>query len=268
MSAGADGESAGKCVIGLALGGGFARGITHIGVLRVFERNSVPVHRIAGVSAGAMIAAAYASGTSLDELEEIAGRMRLSDVAGLMISRVAVASTDRMTKFLMRLLKRYVFEEMQIPLCAIATDLDRVDPVVFRERGDVLIPIRASCAYPGLFHPVRHEGRYLVDGAFSMEIPAAPLRQMNATRVIGVHVDGKNSPAAAKNIFQVVSRCSRILHSRTETQWRRDCDLVIEPDVTCADWNSFSRAQNLIAAGEAAATAALPIIREWLKDEG
>jgi NTE family protein len=249
-------------LIGLALGGGFARGIAHIGVLRVFERYGIPVDLIAGVSAGAIVAAAYASGAALDELAETACRMKLSDFARWRVSRMALATTDRMTTFLTRLLKRHRFEEMKIPLCAVATDLVRGTPVIFCDRGDVIAPVRSSCAYPGLFHPVQYEGSYLVDGAFSMEMPAEPLRRMRATRVIAVHLTVRAWPAGPKNMLDVITRCFGILHSRTEPGWREICDLVIEPEVN-VEWNAFDCTRRLIAAGEEAALAALPRIRAW-----
>jgi NTE family protein len=250
-------------VIGIALGGGFALGIAHIGVLRELERNGIPIDRIAGVSAGAIVAGAYASGSTLDELAEVALRMRLSDIAGFNLSRFAFATTSRMTKFLRRILKCDRFEEMRMPACAVATDLASGDPVIFRGCGDVITPIRSSCAYPGVFRPVEYEGRNLIDGAFSMEMPVAPLRLMGATRVIAVQLAGK-LPARVSNVFELVNRCFRIQRARTETIWRRECDVVIEPDAACGGWRSFDRSQDLIAAGEGAAVAALPTIREWL----
>jgi NTE family protein len=254
-------------VIGVALGGGFARGIAHIGVLRAFERNGIPVDRIAGISAGAIVAGAYASGTGVEELADIALRMKLSDFGNISLSRLAFATTGRMEKFLGRILKCHRFEEMKTPACAVATDLAAGEPVVFRGRGDVITPIRSSCAYPGLFRPVEYEGRYLIDGAFSMEMPVAPLRLMGATRIIAVQLAGKLPPPAS-NIFALVNSCFRILRARSDAIWRRDCDLVIEPDADSAEWNSFDCARNLMAAGERAGLAALPKIREWLSADG
>src|SRR5579863_8378697 len=109
--------------IGLALGGGFARGISHVGVLRVLERENIPLHCITGVSAGAIIAAAYASGATTDEISAIGGAMRFSDVARWSISKLGFAGSERMAAFLRKLLKKWRFEDMHIPLGVIATDL-------------------------------------------------------------------------------------------------------------------------------------------------
>ncbi len=102
--------------IGLALGGGFARGVAHVGILKVLERERIPLHCITGVSAGAMVAAAYASGTNLEEIGRIGCAMRFHDVARWTLGRLGLVGSERMAAFLRRLLKRFSFEEMQIPL--------------------------------------------------------------------------------------------------------------------------------------------------------
>ena len=172
--------------IGLALGGGFARGIAHAGVLRVFEQHGIPLHCITGVSAGAIVAAAYASDAEADEIARIGCSMRFRDVAKWSICRMGVMGSERMKRFLEGLLKTYRFEDMRIPLGVVATDLCTGKAVSFRDTGDVFLPIRASCAYPGLFQPVACDDRLLVDGAMSMEIPAVVARELGATHVISV----------------------------------------------------------------------------------
>lgn len=250
--------------IGLALGGGFARGIAHVGVLRTLERYGVEVACIAGVSAGSIAAAAYASGASVDEIERAARSMRFKDVARWTLSRFGLAETDRMVAFLGRALKTCRFESMQIPLAVVASDLVTGKPAVFRDTGDVCLAIRASCAYPGLFTPVRHEGRYLVDGLISMEVPAAPLRSMGATHVISVALPPAKS-ADPRNVASVMSRCFEILCARTQYEWRRYSSLVLEPDVADVPWDGFGSSSKLIAAGERATEAAMPQIFNWLR---
>src|SRR5437762_1872121 len=102
--------------IGLALGGGFARGIAHVGLLRAFERHGIPLHCITGVSAGSIVAAAYASGARADEIARVASSMRFRDVARWSLCRMGMMGSDRMKRFLQRLLKASRFEEMQLPL--------------------------------------------------------------------------------------------------------------------------------------------------------
>jgi NTE family protein len=249
--------------IGIALGGGFARGIAHAGLLKVFQQHQIPIHCITGVSAGAMVAAAFASGTEPGEIARIGSSMRFADICRWSIGWMGFAASERMKTFLERLLKKYRFEEMPLPLGVIATDLASGEPVSFHGGGDVVLPIRASCAYPGLFHPVKHQNRLLVDGAMSVEVPARLARELGATHVVSVHVPNCEG-TLPRNVFQVVNRCFQILHRRTEESWRKESDLVIDLDVGRVEWDSFSSAPNLIRAGEAAALAALPVIQRWL----
>ena len=250
--------------IGLALGGGFARGIAHAGVLRVFEEHGIPLHCIAGVSAGSIVAAACASGATPDEIVRAGCSMRFADVARWRLGRMGFVASERMARFLGGLLKVHRFEEMRIPLGVLATDLETGNPAIFRDAGDVFFPIRASCAYPGLFQPVSHAGRLLVDGAMAMEVPAQLCRQLGATHVISVHLPAQAGGTAPENMFQVVNRCFQIMQARTEASWRAHSDLVIAPDVRGIPWDGFSSGTRMVEAGEAAARAALAAIQAWL----
>ena len=251
--------------IGLALGGGFARGLAHVGVLQAFQREKIPIDFISGVSAGAIVAAAYASGTDIEDIAKIGCAMRFTDVARWSICRLGLAGSDRMAIFLRRLLKKYTFEDMKIPLGVLATDLSSGLPVLFRDKGDVILPIRASCSYPGLFQPIRHEEHLLVDGAITVEVPALLTRKLGATRVVSVCLPMQAPTVMPHNMFQVVNRCFQILQRRTEDSWRQYSDLVITPDVAGVEWDGFKSGRELIEAGDKAAAAMIPEIREWLK---
>jgi NTE family protein len=250
--------------IGLALGGGFARGIAHVGVLRVFEQNKIPISVIAGVSSGSMVAAAVASGSTADEIEAVALSMKFRDIARWTVNLLGLAGNDRMITFLTRLLKVNQFENLKLPLAIVATDLNSGRPVTFHSKGDVVMPIRASCAYPGLFLPIRYQGRLLVDGFVSMEVPAEPLHQMGADRVISVAIPNQDGAGDYGNMLSVVSRCFQIMSGRTQNSWRRYSSLVIAPPVADMSWDSFASAKKLIQSGEQAARAALPAIMKWL----
>ena len=202
--------------IGLALGGGFARGIAHAGVLKLIDQHRIPIHCVTGVSAGSIVAAAYASGATPEEIARAGCSMRFSDVGRWSLGRLGLVGSERMNGFLKRLLKTYRFEEMRIPLGVLATDLSTGNPVSFSGTGQVFDPVRASCSYPGLFQPVRHQGQLLVDGAMSMEIPAALARQLGATHVISVYLPAPSSGAQVRNVFHVVNRGFR---PRRELRW-------------------------------------------------
>jgi NTE family protein len=200
--------------IGLALGGGFARGVAHVGVLKVLEREHIPIDFIAGVSAGSIVAAAYASGTDLEEIASVGCAMRFTDVARWRLGRLGLVRSDRMAVFLQRLLRKFRFEEMETPLGILAIDLCTGQAVPFRDRGDVILPIRASCSYPGLFEPIQYRDQWLVDGAMCMEVPALLARKMGATRVISVCLPMQGPSVVPHNMLQVVNRCFQILQSR------------------------------------------------------
>lgn len=255
----------GKPVVGLALGGGFARGLAHIGVLKVLEENHIPIHAIAGSSVGSIIGSVYASGASLDEMAEQAASVHFHDFARWTISRLALASNARMEGFLRHGLKKTRFEELRIPMAVVATDVSNGEQVVFRS-GDLVEPIRASCAYPGLFLPVKIDGRTLIDGGFSCSVPVGPLAEMGATHIIAVHLVCHPFPSPLPtNLFQMVGQCFAILHSRTPDDWRDAAQCVIEPPVAGYAWDAFESAPKLIAAGEQASRAMLPKIQSWFQ---
>jgi len=250
--------------IGIALGGGFARGLAHIGVLKVFEDEGIPVSFIAGTSVGSVIGAAYCSGISAKELEEVASLVRFKHFARWTISRFGIASNDRMIGFLRKILKVRTFEELRIPLAVAATDFVTGDGVVFRS-GPLIDPVRASCAYPGMFLPVNIDGRMLVDGMLAHAVPTVPLREMGADRVLGVYLSAHwVNLKGPRHIFDVVGQCFSIATQKTCGIWEAAADVVLTPDVRGFSYDGFERAPELIAAGEQVARVALPKIRAWL----
>jgi NTE family protein len=253
--------------IGLALGGGFARGIAHVGVLKVLEEENIPIRCIAGTSVGALIGAAYCSGISAAELEHVASRVRFKHIASWTLSRYGFASNQRMIGFLNNLLKVKTFEELRIPLAVTATDFSTGEGVVFHS-GPLVDPVRASCAYPGMFLPVKIRGRLLIDGMLSHTVPTRPLRQMGADRVLAVHLRGKWTDGDnPRHLFDVIGQCFAIAQEMNSSQWKQAADLVIEPDVNGYKYDAFEHSAALVRAGELATRAALPEIRKWLQTE-
>ncbi len=251
--------------VGLALGGGFARGLAHIGVLKVFEEENLPINFIAGTSVGALIGAVYASGVSPKEMEEIAALVRFRDFARWTVSRLGFATNDRMVGMLQRFLKVKTFEELRVPLAVIATDFVSGDPVVFRS-GDLIGPVRASCAYPGMFLPVNIDGRLLVDGMLAYSVPTTPLRRMGADRVLAVYLKAHwVNPGPPRSVFDVIGQCFSIAQTKMCGLWQADADAIIEPDVQSFGYDSFDRAPDLVRAGEEATRRALPHIRAWFE---
>jgi NTE family protein len=253
--------------IGVALGGGFARGMAHIGVLKVLEEENIPIRLVTGTSVGALIGAAYCSGLSIEELEKLARSVRFTTFARWTVSRYGFASNDRMIAFLARTLKVKTFEELRIPLGVTATDFNSGEGIVFHS-GSIVDPVRASCAYPGMFLPVNIRGRWLVDGMLSHPVPTRPLRDMGAERVLAVHLKGQWSKnGAPRHLFDVIGQSFAIAQDMMGQVWRSAADVVVEPEVGGFAYDDFKRAGELIRSGEAAMRAAMPQVRRWLETE-
>jgi NTE family protein len=253
-----------RLTLGVALGGGFARGIAHIGALKALEEESIPVDYVAGTSVGAIIGAAYCGGMTATELEEMAGSIRFRDFARWTLSRYGFYSSDRMLRFFARVLKKHSFEELAIPLAITATEFRTGEAAVFTT-GALADPIRASCAYPGMFLPVEIDGRSYIDGMLAYAVPTTPLRQMGADRVIGINLSAHWSNARTpRHVFEVIGQCFSIAQAKLSDSWAKDANLVIESDVNGFTYDCFERAQELIAAGEAAMRSALPQVRAML----
>jgi NTE family protein len=250
--------------IGLALGGGFARGLAHIGVLKVLEEEQIPIDFIAGTSVGSVIGASYASGISAKELAEIAGLVRFKDFSRWTFSRFGIFSNDKLAKYLQRVLRCKTFEELRIPLAVAATDIITGDPAIFTQ-GELVTPVRASCAYPGMFQPVKINDRLLVDGFLAHAVPAVPLREMGAERVISVHLAARwVKPRGPRHVFDIIGQCFSVAQDKMGELWKAASDVVVEPDIGDFGYDDFARAAEMVQAGEIAARAALPQIRSWM----
>ena len=251
--------------IGLALGGGFARGIAHIGVLKVLEEEGIPIDAVAGTSVGALIGACYCSGLSAAEMEEVASKTRFASFARWTLSRCGFASSDRMVTFLTRTLKCKTFEGLRIPLGVTATDFNTGEGILFRT-GPIIDPVRASCSYPGMFLPVEIGGRYLVDGMLSHPVPTRPVRQMGADKVLAIHLKGTwSNGGAPRHLFDVIGQSFAIAQDAMSSMWRSAADLVVEPEVAGFGYDDFKRSAELIRVGETAMRAALPEVKKWLE---
>jgi NTE family protein len=237
--------------------------MAHIGVLKVLQENSIPVDALAGVSAGGIAAAAFASGCTIQELIDNARKVRWRQFARWTLPRLGFATNERLESMLREMLHCTTFEELTIPLAVVATDISTGEPVIFRQ-GDLTRAIRASSAVPGLFAPVEYEGRPLVDGSIVCGVPAAAVAGFGVDKIVGVCLNSRRLNHRPTNFFQVVGQAFQIADARTESTWRPQCDLVIEPDVSRFTWDDFDSLDEFIAAGESATRAALPRLRELL----
>jgi NTE family protein len=254
----------GRSGVGLALGGGFARGFAHLGVLQVLEENHIPVSHIAGTSVGSILGAAYASGAPLANIISTCRTLRFRDIARWRVSRLGLASNQRLGTLIERVFESRQFETLRIPLAVVATDLTSGEPVVFKQ-GNLVDAIRASCAFPGLFEPVQIGTRCLADGGLVAPVPTRAARELGAISVIGISVGMQDGHRGVPtNIFQVVSRAVSAAQKHQLEIWERHADLVLRPDVQSLAWDDFDRAEEAIQAGAAAARRALPRIQKLL----
>jgi NTE family protein len=251
--------------IGLALAGGFARGIAHIGVLRVLREAGIPIDVVAGTSVGALIGAAFCAGTPLEEMEQIGATTSFTDFGRWTPSWLGLATNQRLEKFLARFTHVRNFEEMAIPLAIATTDIN-AGVSVYYTRGPVALPLRASCAYPGLFVPIQFEGRTLVDGFLTAPVPVEGALLLGADIVIAVYLEAGNLEQP-RTFTDVLSRSFNIIQRHTDLTWRQQSDVIIEPDVKPFVWDDFTKTPEMVAAGAKAALEALPEIRAAISGE-
>jgi NTE family protein len=252
--------------VALALGGGFARGFAHLGVLQVFEENHIAISHIAGTSVGSILGAAYASGAPLAQIMATCRTLKFRDIARWHVSRLGLATNHRLADLMDRVFVSQTFEQLRIPMAVVATNLNSGEAVVFTE-GNMIDPIRASCAFPGIFEPVEIGTRWLVDGGLIAPVPTQAARNMGAKYVVGVSVGmPEGDRGKPTNIFQVVSRAVCAAQKHQLEMWERHADLIIRPDVQSIAWDDFHRADEAIEAGKIAAKIALPRILKLLAE--
>ncbi len=267
--------------LGLTLSGGGSRGLAHVGVLKVLEREGIPIHCLSGSSMGGIIAAAYACGISIDKLEHEAihmGDMReLARLIDLRPPRRGLLASESVRDYLAQLIpKGITFDELNIPTALKSVDLYSGTEFNFTQ-GLVLDAVMATSAFPGIFPPFEFEGKYLVDGGVLNNLPVDLLKPLGANRTVAVNVsppfDGAvtNPPPSVAKLpnFAFDIYLTVLLMTRTLTQRRleqRPPDLLIEPAIplTYGLFSGFTQPYEVIEIGEKAAEQALPQIQGLL----
>jgi NTE family protein len=250
--------------IGLALGGGGARGFAHVGALRVLEQEKIPIDLVVGTSVGSLIGALYADQGRLIDAEITALEVQeedLFDYRAFAILSGGLVKGDRLEGFLRAKLKHQAIEDMAVPFAAVAVDLESGRTVIFR-RGAAAPAVHASCAIPGVFVPVQIDGRTYVDGGVTNPVPASVARDLGAEVVIAMAIPPPAPGKIAKNPLGVAYRAISIMAAEIGKLRAGDADVVIETRTDRQiDPDDFSQKRALIEAGETAARAALPAIR-------
>ena len=204
--------------IGVALGGGAARGIAHIGVLQALEEDGVNISYISGTSIGALVASYYAFGKSIEDIKAVGKELNFTSVIGLSLHKKGLFSTRSMEKMIVKDLGDVNIEDAQIPLAICATDISTGEQVVLRQ-GNLAKAVCASTAVPGIFVPVEIEGRTLVDGGISENVPISLLEEMGAGFTIGINLNGHQEYPPPKDIIAIMSNAIDIaIDLRTRDQ--------------------------------------------------
>ena len=255
--------------VGLALSGGAARGIAHVGVLRALVENDIPIDAIAGASAGALIGGCYAAGLSIERLGQMASTFRWRHTARPSFSRLGLQSNARMEKFLRAHLPVTRFEDLKIPFAAMVTDLRKGELIVLRDNGDLPFAIRASCCIPFFMTPIEDDkGRLLIDGGIVQNLPISQTRDLGADIVIAVDVnfDGIRFFDRPQTALGVLAYTFIAVERIVSNQERRDADILIVPKVGHIRWDQTRRADELVKAGYEAGLDSIDAIRKIIEE--
>jgi len=212
--------------IGLALGGGGARGIAHIGVLKALEESNIHISYISGTSIGALVASYYAFGKNINDIKEIGKNLNFTSVIGFSLHKKGIFSTKSIESMIIRDLGNVNIEDAIIPLSICTTDISSGEQVVLRH-GNLAKAVCASTAIPGIFIPIEIENRTLIDGGISENVPISLLDKMGAGITLGINLNGSQSYPAPKDMITIMGNAIDIaIDLRTKDQLRK-ADFVI-----------------------------------------
>ncbi|MDI3534537.1 MAG: hypothetical protein PWQ82_902 [Thermosediminibacterales bacterium] len=250
--------------IGLALGGGAARGYAHIGVIKVLTEEKIPIDFISGTSIGALIGALYSVGIDIQMLEKLALSIKRENWVDFIIPRKGLLAGKKIEQIIRLLTKNKNLEEVDIPLTVTATDLKTGKEVLLR-KGNIAKAVRASISIPGIFVPVIMENMILVDGAVLNKVPADAVRQMGADIVIAVDL-GFDKRIRLNNIYDILLQTFDIMGRELLKTKILNADIIIRPKLGDIDPSNFNQPKDCIIEGEKAARDALPKILQFLKE--
>jgi NTE family protein len=251
--------------LGLALGGGAARGFAHIGVLQVLEEEGIKPQFVVGTSAGSLVAAFYASGKTGAQLAWLADSMDESQLTDwtLPFTNRGVLRGEALGRYVNSQLNGLKIENMPIPLGIVATDLQTGDGILFR-RGDVATAVRASSAVPSVFEPVRIGNKDYVDGGLVSPVPVRYVKQMGAQYIIAVDISSRPEDAKTSDIFKVLMQTFSIMGKSISQLELTQADVVVRPVLPDVGSAEFSARKKSIEAGRAAMKLALPQVKAAL----
>lgn len=246
--------------IGLALGGGAAKGFAHIGVIKMLEANGIAPAVVAGTSAGSVVGALYASGMDAFALQERAVALDEAKIRDVRLFSGGLVQGQKLQDYVNAQIGNRPIERLALPFAAVSARLDNGERVVFT-RGNTGQAVRASSSVPGVFEPARIGGHSYVDGGVVSPVPVDAARQLGADLVIAVDISAKAGGTAPEDMLGIVNQSIAIMGRGVGAQELGRADVVIRPEVDDIGPADFARRGAAILAGERAALAALPRIR-------
>jgi NTE family protein len=253
--------------IGLALGGGAARGFAHIGVIKALEAQGIVPDVVVGTSAGSLVGALYAAGYNGFALHKLALQMDEATISDWSVPFFAKATGvfkgEALQSYVDRTVNRVPIERLKIPFGAVATDLNSGKAILF-QRGDTGMAVRASSAVPGVFQPVRIGEHVYVDGGLVSPVPVRFAREMGADFVIAVNISAQPDVQPSSSTLDVLLQTFAIMGQSINHYELRDADVVIQPSLGAMKGSDFQGRNNAILAGEQAASALMPEIKRKL----
>ncbi|MBN1384526.1 MAG: patatin-like phospholipase family protein [Elusimicrobia bacterium] len=241
--------------IAVVLGGGGARGLSHIGVLKVLEENKIPIDIIVGTSAGALVGGLYASGMDISEIENIGkdiGWDKISDLSTVkligLIATESLLSSQKLEKYLEKHIGKKRFDQLKIPFACIACDVKTGERIIFKD-GEAAFAMRASATIPAVFEPVEYRHRLLIDGGVVDNLPVDIARVMKADFVIAVWPKGDNSLFEMKNVLTTLNQVINIQGEFLVSKTLDNADFLLIPDVRDITMIELDRSQECIETG-------------------
>ena len=251
--------------LGIALGGGAARGFAHIGVIQVLEREGIRPDRVAGTSAGSLVAVLYASGMNGAQLEQAALEMEEATIADwtLPLFNRGLLRGEALARFVNRKVQGRLLQDMNLPVGVLATDLVSGGGVLF-QRGDAGTAVRASSSVPGVFTPVSIAGRDHVDGGLVAPVPVEQVRAMGAEVVLAVDISSVPEEASGNDALRVLLRTFTIMGQSINRLSMNQADVVVRPELAGVGSADFAARRQAIAAGREAMDRMLPTLQQQL----
>lgn len=253
-----------KPKVALVLGGGAARGFAHIGVIRVLEQEKIPVDMVVGTSVGSLIGAIYAADRNSFELEWTAFQLEKDDLFDFgvinAVTGMGFAKGDKLEAWVKGHVKPANIEQLKLPFAAVATDLNWGHKIVLNQ-GSVARAVRASSAIPGVFQPVAHQGKILVDGGVVDNIPISVAKAMGADIVIAVDISANLGNPNITNLLGVSLQATNIMFAINVERSKRDADvLIVPPGIGDVGTLDFTQKKRCMEAGIKGAQASIPAI--------